>query len=379
VYKVGDTISIKVNDVNADSGWIPLTECRLTKSDGTGIEFDHWGTGNVEFQYEIQSTDPEGEWCINYCTLSSDFEPNEGWYLKTDHSEHCFMVGTCTNDDDCPDNKWVCSGNNRCGTEEGDTREYRDYYCEVSSGICKYDVTSSEDCRCDATDSDNQDFESKGTCTDYKGCSGRDCRYATYVDYCLDSITLREYYKEYILSGSEDTAYCNYTDKHCTDFGPQYVCSDGKCVAQPLLTRETAKFVVKNLTLILGRSEIVRIKVMNPCILKQDYINLSLEHYEHAKFENGKRSVMIPINPNETIYVYVKLYSSILGSHILGLKAISTFTKSCQPCTGNDCIESSDQLGITIVSPPGFSGLKIWGIVLLIISACVIWIWVNRK
>jgi len=91
-FKSGDTLTIKVNGVIASNNWAPLTECKLVKSDGTGIFFDYWGTGDVTFGYTIKDGDPEGDWYIEYCGVFTDFEKNKGWTLKLDNTEHHFTV-----------------------------------------------------------------------------------------------------------------------------------------------------------------------------------------------------------------------------------------------------------------------------------------------
>jgi parallel beta-helix repeat protein len=136
-----------------------------------------------------------------------------------------------------------------------------------------------------------------------------------------------------------------------------------------------------NITISLGQSELVRAKVLSPCVTQHDTINLSLEFYENAMFENNERNMEVLLNPNETKYISVKVYSSKLGNYHLELEAVSSLDEFCYPCTGigDNCVEASDQLGITIISPAGFSGLSVLGIVLLIILAGMIWVWVDRK
>jgi hypothetical protein len=142
---------------------------------------------------------------------------------------------------------------------------------------------------------------------------------------------------------------------------------------------EIAKFVTGDITLVLGRSELVKVEITNPCASKSDNISLFLYNYEYVRFENNKEEINVRVEPGGASHTSAKFYSSLPGSYTLKLKAMSSFDPSCEPCFEDDCLESWDQLRITVISPPGFSGLKIWGIVLLIISACVIWIWVNRK
>lgn len=85
-YKSGDTIQIKINGVSATNSFIPLTECRMNKTDKTGnfvegIYFNNWGTGDITFSYTIQQTDPSGEWVLDYCGLYTDYRINGGWDL----------------------------------------------------------------------------------------------------------------------------------------------------------------------------------------------------------------------------------------------------------------------------------------------------------
>ena len=113
-----------------------------------------------------------------------------------------------------------CSGTNRCGGSEGDTRYY-DFKCQ--SGSCA--ATSSENCKCDAYDSDGgQSYTTYGYCTDYTGCSGGSCQSTTYYDSCSGD-TLTEYY----VSGSGDSATCASTTYNCKNLGSDYICSGGRC------------------------------------------------------------------------------------------------------------------------------------------------------
>jgi hypothetical protein len=144
---------------------------------------------------------------------------------------------------------------------------------------------------------------------------------------------------------------------------------------------ELARFVTRNLTMILGRGEMVEVEIINPCTSKSDNVSLLLDGYEYARFvENGEEKIKIGVDPGGVSYTWVKLYSSIPGSYTLKLIATSSFDPFCEPCFGGDtCLESWDQLGITVIPPIGFSGLSEWAIILLIISACIIWIWVNKR
>lgn len=117
-----------------------------------------------------------------------------------------------------------CSETNRCGGSEGDTKYYNG---QCSSTGCNF---SSSDCRCDASETDSgQDFITKGSCIDYNGCSAGGCQNISYTDYCLGPTNLREYYV--YVSGSGDSASCNYIDKSCVDLGSEYTCSNGRCVS----------------------------------------------------------------------------------------------------------------------------------------------------
>ncbi|MDI6798535.1 MAG: hypothetical protein QMD12_00850 [Candidatus Aenigmarchaeota archaeon] len=101
-YKIGDTIQVKVKGIQATSGFTPLLECRLNKTDKNGnpaggIEFDAWVSGpfpkDVTFSYTVASTDPSGNWSIDYCVLVTDFYKNYGWTLKSD-GKSVFCVST---------------------------------------------------------------------------------------------------------------------------------------------------------------------------------------------------------------------------------------------------------------------------------------------
>ncbi len=91
-YSVGDTIQISLSGVSrSPSGFTIISECRLAKPGGSIIYFNNWGT-SVTFSYTIQSGDPGGTWTVDYCGLWSDFEPNGGWSLRFDGTDHSFTV-----------------------------------------------------------------------------------------------------------------------------------------------------------------------------------------------------------------------------------------------------------------------------------------------
>jgi hypothetical protein len=97
MYKIGESITVAVRGVTVTSGFSTLVECRLNKSDGTGIEFDRWISTyptDVTFSYTVKSTDPTGTWSIDYCILVTDFYANKGWILQGDWTKHEFCVST---------------------------------------------------------------------------------------------------------------------------------------------------------------------------------------------------------------------------------------------------------------------------------------------
>jgi len=101
-YRIGDTIKINISGVTATSGFTPLLECKLTEKDESGnvikgIYFDRWistSPSDVVFEYTVKSTDPSGNWSIDYCVLVTDFYKNYGWTLKEDTIPREFCVST---------------------------------------------------------------------------------------------------------------------------------------------------------------------------------------------------------------------------------------------------------------------------------------------
>ena len=66
---------------------------------------------------------------------------------------------------------------------------------KVCNSTCGF---STQYCRTDAEDSDvGKNYKTRGTCTDYQGCSDGECVISSDTDYCLDSNQLREYYDSY--------------------------------------------------------------------------------------------------------------------------------------------------------------------------------------
>ena len=92
-YDEGDSFQIRINGVsNQPSAFTILTECGVYKYNGDIIYFNNWGSGNLAFSYTIQTTDPEGVWTTDYCSLWSDFEPNAGWNLRLNGTNSTFIV-----------------------------------------------------------------------------------------------------------------------------------------------------------------------------------------------------------------------------------------------------------------------------------------------
>jgi len=157
----------------------------------------------------------------NFCCSNADCNDNNP--CTTDTCGSNYRCSHTYNDGASCSGTPYCSGTNRCGGSEGDIRYY-DFKCQ--SGNCV--ATSSENCKCDASDSDvGQTYTTKGTCIDYTGCSGGYCQQTDYTDYCINSTHVREYY----VSGSGDSATCSYTEYDCRNLG-SYTCYDGKCITE---------------------------------------------------------------------------------------------------------------------------------------------------
>jgi len=144
-------------------------------------------------------------------------------------------------------NAGCMSDDNYCNAD-GLTKEYRDYYCDITAdqtGACKYNPTTIENCATKSSiDSDggiNKNI--KGTVTDYISCSGANCLYNTYPDSCIDKYNLKEYYNsssghssKNINCGADNVKYCkSQSEIWTTDFQ----CGLDKCY------RDTDKIVQK--------------------------------------------------------------------------------------------------------------------------------------
>ncbi len=139
----------------------------------------------------------------------------------------------------CPDDGWLyCNGG---------TRENRDYFCDITgdrSGNCEYSVLSSENCLTKATeDTDGGiNYYTRGTVTDYIGCSGGSCTYNQYTDVCTSSTDLREYYPVGSSHSSQIYDCRNENYYYCsglTRYQAQFSCSGGACYLsnnQPIQT-----------------------------------------------------------------------------------------------------------------------------------------------
>jgi len=92
-YGVGQTFHIIISNVASNpSAFSILTECEVAKANGNVIYFNSWGNGNIDFNYTISSSDPEGEWNITYCGLWSDFIVNGGWQIKFNNTLYHFYI-----------------------------------------------------------------------------------------------------------------------------------------------------------------------------------------------------------------------------------------------------------------------------------------------
>jgi hypothetical protein len=98
-YKTGQTYQLTVGGLSSNpTAFRILTECSVTRPDGTIIYFDNWGYDTsfaypiINFFYTFRPTDPEGIWTVNYCGLYSDFETNSGWALKINSTPRTFVL-----------------------------------------------------------------------------------------------------------------------------------------------------------------------------------------------------------------------------------------------------------------------------------------------
>jgi len=200
--------------------------------------------------------------CHEACGANSECDmrsSNSAWCGSSATKKTC--DSNCVfSEENCQDyNGKVCTGTNRCGTSEGDTLEYRYYSCY--DGDCNY-WSDSYYCSCYAYDTDSYEsdpYKIKGTCTKSQGCEvdwpEASCKVDnTETDFCwcnakshqlleqMECIkhesraeceadnkcywVLREFY----VSGSGDSATCDYEDIDCAaEFGSDYGCSNGRC------------------------------------------------------------------------------------------------------------------------------------------------------
>lgn len=132
-----------------------------------------------------------------------------------------------------------------------------------------------------------------------------------------------------------------------------------------------ANFVAHNLSLVLGDVVFMKVQVRNmqPGF---DNITLSLFGYDFAGFlpmegasvSGDGRNLSIGLNSYEDDEVFVKVYSSYTGNHVIGLKVTS----------GRDpSIVDSDVSSIYIGYSPSFSGLDALWVIVLITASLVIY------
>ncbi len=187
---------VDVNDCNSLDGWYNYGDV------GPGCN---------------QTDDPTAEYRDYYCsdgscdynvTQTKDCDSLDGWYGGGNNSGcgddpacqyrdyYVNSSGTCVyTTQNCQQKD--CDSLDVCGLVcDGPViREYKDYYC--SGGTCVYEWGSVvEDCSTkpsEDTDGGNEPF-TRGTVTDYTGCSGGSCTYSTYTDQCLNDQNLTEYY-----------------------------------------------------------------------------------------------------------------------------------------------------------------------------------------
>ena len=120
----------------------------------------------------------------------------------------------------------------------GSILENRDYFCNMlgsKSGVCTYQVLSSEDCLTKASEDTDGGINRfvQGTVTNYLDCDGDACTYETYTDYCSSSTTLVEYFAQgssfsstNINCPADNFYFCSGNNRYLQTF----ICSSGRCV-----------------------------------------------------------------------------------------------------------------------------------------------------
>ena len=152
--------------------------------------------------------------------------PNPGTCTQSGGTYSCSYPPTYTQ---CPPTG--CSGTTR-------------YYSGTcSGGSCTFG--SSENCGAIASsDTDGNNAQAQGRCTDYVTCSGGSCTSTTTDDACLDSNLLREYYASGASCPTQDYDCRNYNSYYCA--GSNRMQHVWGCTSSPGYCANTADVLVES-------------------------------------------------------------------------------------------------------------------------------------
>lgn len=191
---------------------------------------EYYCSGDYEYNADI-NCGIDGYFNSTYCSGNQVYQDYTDYFCA---SGACDYTITPTLQEDC--DSYDGYGSNYCSS--GDVyRDYYNYYC--TAGACDYTTTPElvEECDYGCTDGVCDGIPDSCFDTDYETTTTQGTvsgyyseEWYSYDDYCVDSLTVKEYY----CSGTQASSY----DYYCPYLGggnqtnSTWVCSNGACVEQ---------------------------------------------------------------------------------------------------------------------------------------------------
>jgi len=128
------------------------------------------------------------------------------------------------------------------------------------------------------------------------------------------------------------------------------------------------------LLLQLGKKDIINVKLFNHLPI-EDTFTVTLDGYEFANFvkSGGKRKIEVKMAPKSTDNLQVMAYGASLGKHTLNINVSSSYLLSQYG------VSSVQTINILIASPSEFSALDDFSMVVLILTAIIIFAFIITR
>ena len=224
----------------------------------------------------------------------------------------CVQQIVCSSDADCPADEWVCVGG-----DYSTSKEYRDWYCDVNAGYCKYNVTQTVECP-------SGTVCVRGTCVEPGSCPG-----PTYI--CIDNETRSELVWVY----DEDLKKCIGIMLAPESCPTGVACVDGKCGGGVNVAPRIEWIEPTNLTVKVGETVTIKFKVSDDntlALLTRVYISHSPATKVFEGYVTSGQEETVTFTPEEEgTYTVTIVASDGYGSESTYQTTIEAVTAAAPP------------------------------------------------